>query len=942
VIDRERWHEVDRLLGQVLELPPEARAELLDRTCEAGSEVRREVERLLAADAANRTFLEEPIGEVLGFSVQGRDRDKGLGLGPYKLLERLHSGGMGTVYRAVRDDQQFEQQVAIKILRLGLETTEALHRFRAERQILARLKHPNIARLYDGGSTADGRPFLVMELIEGHPIDEFCDRVRLTLEGRLTLFRKVCDAVHYAHQNLLVHRDLKPDNILVTADGEPKLLDFGIAKQLEPPGERGAPGLTRTGVRPMTPIYASPEQVRGEAITTASDVYALGVLLYQLLAGRSPYRTTTGLPHEVERAVCEQEPERLSAGVVRPEPAVEAWEGAAPAEEIAAARRLRVEALRRRLSGDLENIVAMALRKEPSRRYASVAALSQDLEQYLQNQPVAARPDSALYRTKKFLRRHRMGAGVAAGVCLVVLGLLIGLAEQGRRLARERDKARNALSFLVDVFKNADPYKTGGAHLSARDILDRGAEQVRQGLGRQPEVQAALMDAIGQVDVGLGGVREAEPLLTGALALRQRTLGPRAPETLDTLEHLARLRYDQSDFAAAERLLRRALAEKRRRLASDDPALASTLTRLGEVLVTKGVDRAKEAEGLYAEALAIYRKSEGPDGPTVAKTRIYQARLEDARGDYGRAESLFREGLEIEKRRLGAADPTYLSDLASFSDVLHDAGKDREAEASLRQVIGLQERALGKDHPDLAVALNSLALLLHMRGAYVEAESLYRRVLALLRAHYGDSTVMVSSVLNNLASTVQAQVRTREAIALHEECLAVRRKILGEDSQEVAQSTLLLAAAHRDLKEYAQAEALAKRALEILRKRLGPSHPLVGYPLRDLGRTYLAAGKPAEAEPYLRECLEIRRKTLAPGSPEISKAEVTLGVCLTHLRRFSEAEALLQHAYAQLARTLPPTDMRVCEAKGTLANLYGSWGRPEPRLQTALHAPKEP
>jgi serine/threonine-protein kinase len=929
VIAGGRWQEVDRLFGELLELEPAARAAALEAACATGSidaELRLEVERLLAADARDRTFLEAPIGEVLGFHFEDRDRDKGLCLGPYKLLERLHSGGMGTVYRALRADEHFEQPVAIKILRSGPEDTEAMLRFRAERQILARLKHSNIARLYDGGSTPDGRPFLVMELVEGLPIDEFCDRNRSTLDERLALFRKVCAAVHYAHQNLLVHRDLKPDNILVAADGEPKLLDFGIAKQLGPTDERGTPGPTRTGLRLMTPSYASPEQVRGEAITTASDVYALGVLLYRLLSGRTPYRTAEGLQHEVERAICEAEPERPSQAVTRPPSGGET----AVAAGIAAARGLRLEALRRRLAGDLDNVVLMALRKEPARRYASVEQLASDLEHSRQNLPVLARPDSRLYVARKFLRRHRVGVAVAAGFCLVVLALLVGLVLQGRRLARERDKARSALSFLVDLFKGADPYKTGGEHLSAKEILSRGAERVRRDLGHQPEVQASLMDAIGQVDLGLGRVREAEPLLVQALALRRKALGAGSPETLDSLDHVALLKVEQSDLAAAERLLRRSLAEKRRRLRRDDPSLAATLTVLGQLLASQGPVRATQSEALYREALAIQRQAEGAGGPVVGKILVDQGRLEDVLGRYESAERLYRAGLEIERRSLGAGDPTYLYDLANLSEILHDAGKDREAEAVLRGVIGQQEKALGRDHPDLSFTLNNLALLLHTQGRYAEAEPIYRRALDLQRSLYGAATLRVAAILNNLAATVQAQGRTREAIPLHQECLAIRRRLLGEESQEVAQSILLLAQAHSDVGEYDQAVVLGRRSLAILRRVLGPSHPLVGYPLREIGRALLWARRPAEAEPYLRECLEIRRKTLAPSSPEIGKAEVTYGACLTNLQRYPEAETVLRQGYARLSSTLPPTDPRVEEARVWLAQLDREWRRPAP------------
>jgi eukaryotic-like serine/threonine-protein kinase len=349
-MDNERWHAVDRLFAEALDRPPAERPAFLEGACAGDTSLRRQVEILLAADEQQGSgFLAGSPGELLRLSLD--DQEDGGSLGPYRLLRKIGSGGMGTVYLARREDEHYERDVAVKVLRSGLASTDAFHRFVTERQILARLEHPNIARLYDGGSTEDGRPYLVMELVEGLPVDEYCDRRRLTVDQRLALFQKICAAVQYAHQNLLVHRDLKPANILVTPEGEPKLLDFGIAKRLAPEAD-GTLQRTQLGLRLLTPRYASPEQVRGEAITTASDVYSLGVILYELLAGRSPYQAAAELPYEIERVICEQETERPSQALFRP--------GRPEAEEIAAARKMRPAALAGRLRGDLDNIVLTA------------------------------------------------------------------------------------------------------------------------------------------------------------------------------------------------------------------------------------------------------------------------------------------------------------------------------------------------------------------------------------------------------------------------------------------------------------------------------------------------------------------------------------------------------------------------------------------------------
>ena len=716
MIQPDRWRQIDSLFAAALERPAGERDAFLAAACQGDAELLREVEELLAADQESATFLERPAGELLGFvpELEGR-------LGPYRLLRRLGDGGMGTVYLARREDEHYERDVAIKVIRSGVQSPEALHRFFAERQILARLEHPNIARLYDGGSTEDGRPYLVMELVEGVPVDEYCDAHQLSIDQRLDLFRRICSAVQYAHQNLLVHRDLKPANILVTAAGEPKLLDFGIAKRLEP-GASTVPNMTQTGLRMMTPVYASPEQVRGEAIATTSDVYALGVLLYELLAGRSPYRVVNGLPHEIERAICEQEPERPSVALFR------AVAGAPSPEEIARSRGTRPHGLQRRLRGDLDNIVLMALRKEPLRRYGSAAQLARDLESHLQSLPVMARPDTLPYRARKFVRRHRAGVAAAAVVVLLVAGFIGSLIVQGRRIAQERDKARYSLTFLLDTFKDADPYHTKGERLTADEIMTRGSERISRDLSGQPDVQAALMDAIGEVERGLGRYDRAEPLLERALALRSATFGPSSPEAADSLEHLGRLKQDRSAYAEAEELLRRALEIKRNRLGDRRLETAKTLNQLGELLVAKG--RPTEAEKLHREALSIAMRVEGAVGPTVAESLLSLAKAKKALGNYAAAERIARQALVVEHRILGPQDPALYRFQTNIGEVLIDAGKFKEAEGLLRASLRAQRRILGPEHPDLAMTLTHLATALCRPGRRAESEAVHREALA--------------------------------------------------------------------------------------------------------------------------------------------------------------------------------------------------------------------
>jgi serine/threonine-protein kinase len=916
--DPARYRRIDQLFAAALERPPAERTAFLNAACAGDAALRSEVERLLAADADVADFLEQPAG---------LERDPGdrlwqpeillpFRLGPYLLLQEIGGGGMGTVYRARRDDEHYASDVAVKILRSGLRDPEAVHRFFAERQILARLEHPGIARLYDGGSTADGRPFLVMELVDGLPVDEYCDRRELSLDARLDLFRRVCAAVQHAHQNLLVHRDLKPANILVTtAGGEPKLLDFGIAKQLAPDGSgRAGSDLTRTGLRLMTPSHASPEQVRGEPVTTATDVYALGVVLYKLLAGRDPYGVAGGLPHEIERAICELEPERPSQALLRRGP------GEPAPEAIARARGTRLAVLRRRLRGDLDTIVLTALRKEPARRYASAAELSADIANHGRHLPVAARPDTLLYRTRKLLRRRRGAVAAAALALLVASAFVLSLAAQGRRLAQERDKARHSLSFLVDTFRTADPYQARGEQLTAGEILEAGVSRISRELAGEPDVEAALLDAIGQVRLGLGRADKAAPLLARAVELRRRSPATAPLDLAASQEHLASALYQRSELASAEALQREAVA-LRRRAGSPPAELAAALNQLGITIATRDPARLREVAALHREALGLARRAEGADGPTVAATILLQGRLAADQGDAAEAERLYRQGLALQRKSHDAADPEVLHERSAFANILLDAGKPREAEALLVESLETQRRILGKDHPNLLYTLNTLGRTRHLLGDYAGAETAYREALALPRISSSDADLFRALLQTNLATTLQAEDRIGESVPLLTAALELRRRSLGDRHPLVGQILLHLARAERLSGHRTAGLDLARQALAIVEQSEGAEHPHVAFPLREIGNNLMEQGDAAAAEPYLRRALDVRRKALPARHPDVAQAQLSLAPCLVALGRKAEAEALMTQARGVLAGELGAGDPRVKEIDAQLAAL---------------------
>ncbi|HEY2736840.1 MAG TPA: serine/threonine-protein kinase [Thermoanaerobaculia bacterium] len=876
--DRDRFRLIDTLFGRALEKPPAEREAFLAAACAGDADLRREVERLLAADGQAGTFFDHPpalpaLPEDTAFHLPAR-------LGAYQLLREIGRGGMGTVYLARRDDEQYEQEVAIKVLRWGIAGAETVHRFHTERQILARLVHPGIARLYDGGRTGDGRPFLVMELVSGLPLDEHCDRNALGIDERLEIFLRVCAAVQHAHQSLLVHRDLKPSNILVTAAGEPKLLDFGIAKQLTPEG--GGADLTRTGSRLMTPSYASPEQVRGEPITTTSDVYSLGVVLFELLAGCSPYRAGSGLPHEIERAICDQEPERPSQALFRD--SRDGRDGASRAEAIARARGTGSAALRRRLRGDLDTIVLTALRKDPAQRYGTAAELAADIDRHLRHLPVAAQPDSLLYRARKLLRRRRSAVAAAAVLALATAAFLLGLAEQQRRIVRERDKAQAALGFLVDLFGAANPYHEHGEPPTAAEILRRGAARVSHDLEGRPDVQVAVMDAIGQAQLGLGRADEAEPVLERAVALRRKAGAGEPLELAESLEHLAAARYEQSDFTTAERLLREAIA-LRRRAGSPPLGLAAALNQLGMTIALRRPS--PEVAALHREAMELARRAEGPNGPTVADSLLLLGRLAHDQGHYAEAERLYREGLAIERKALAPGDPRALRDRAELAAILLDAGKPKETEALLLKLMELQRQVLGPGHPDLLTALNNLGMARQAQGNTAGAEAAYREALLLPRRSTSNTDLLHAALLGNLATVLQMQGRFAESRPLLAEALALRRRALGDRHPLVAQILIKMARAERAGGNPDGALDLAHQALTIVETAEGPGHPHTAFPLLEIAADLMARGDAADiagAEPILRRVLDLRRRALPAGHPDIAKAEAALAECRAAMR----------------------------------------------------------
>jgi serine/threonine-protein kinase len=815
-----RARRAQELLAEALHLAPAERPEFLQGVCGGDVSLRALVDDLLRFDAAEKPGL-EPLPAALLDEAGAGPAAVVSGERSYRLLSELGRGGFGTVFLAERADGQYRQRVAIKRLNLGaFASPTALVRLRQERQILARLAHPHIARLLDGGEMPDGAPFLVLEHIDGMPIDDYCDLQQLAVAERLRLFLAVCDAVEFAHRNLVVHRDLKPSNVLVDRSGQVKLLDFGIAKLLDPDE---APSMleTRRGEAPLTPRYASPEQVRGEAVTTATDVYSLGVLLYELLTGRSPYDEASGSAFALARAVCETDPPRPST---------------VPPPGEAARRRRRRRRSGPRVDADLDAVVLKAMRKEPAERYRSAGALAEDVERFLAGLPVLARKGSASYRFGKLVRRHKLAFAGAAALVLVVVGFSLSLAlqlaetERQRAVAeRQRDAAEKVGRFLAETFRLADPLAREGKELSAKQLLDRGAARIEAELGDQPEIKARLLLTMGRAYNDLGWFTDAERLLTAALALSQKSAPPNSDEIAEAALELGRLRMSQARFAEARVLMVRALAIREGVLPDDDPRLAEAINGLANVSFRFG--RYAEAAPLYERAVAVARRSGDP-------------------GQLGRQ----LHNLAFDNQQLGR----------------YERAAELHAES-----IDVLERAYGPDYPVLGWPLNNLGLVRMQQGRLEEAEALFTRTLRVAEKGFGKEHFHVAVPLSNLGALRARQGRAEEARTFFRRALALREGPLGPEHPETTQTLHDWAELERSQGDLAAAIPLYRRALAGREKSLGSGHPDVAASLHGLGLALLAQGD-ASGLPLLERALAIRRAALPSDHPDRRASEAAV------------------------------------------------------------------
>ncbi|MGO8788308.1 MAG: tetratricopeptide repeat protein [Terriglobia bacterium] len=847
-MDSARWQMVQSLFHEAAELPQREQRGFLEARCGEDVALVSEVLDLLQEDASGGSLLDRDVAQVAEQILHGPSSASPpfKEFGPYRIIKVLGEGGMGMVYLAERED--LGSKVAIKILRDAWLSPARRQRFAVEQRTLAQLNHPCIARLYDANTSPDGTPFFVMEYVEGLPLTEFCRSRSSSVTDRLRLFRAVCEAVQYAHQQAVIHRDLKPSNILVKNDGSVRLLDFGIAKRLESLGQ--SIDQTITGLRPMTPAYAAPEQIRGEQVGIQTDVYSLGVVLYELLAGRLPFDLSNRTPAQAEKVLNEREAERPSIVARR---IVAAGEGSV--REILTSNAAWA---------DLDVLCLTAMHKDIRQRYQSVEALLRDIDHYLNGEPLEARPDTLGYRLRKFATRNRRSLTAAAAALVVVAALVTFF---GVRLARahvaalaEAARTQRIQKFMTNLFQGGDAEAGPADNLRVVTLLDRGAQEA-QSLNAEPDVQAELYQTLGNLYQNLGKFDQADKMLNSALTLRKSHFGPEHPQVAESLVALGLLRDEQGQLPEAERMVREGLAMTKRLLPPDHPSVAKATTALGKVLADHGSYDA--AIRTLDEAVRL-QSTKGAPTLELASTLYELAGAHFYAGHYAVSQSLNERLLAIYRQTYGERHPLVADILINLGAVQHDLGHYQEAEKFESQALDIVQGWYGKDSPETATDLTILGRTLVFGKRYDEAVNLLQQSLAIKERTFGKVHPSVASSLNDLGN----------------------------------------AASNQD--KYNLAEQYFRREADIYRAVYGEHHYLLGTALSNLASVYMGRHEWTRAEEIFRQVIPLYTETLSANDINTGIARIKLGRTLLRQDRYAEAAAETRAGYNILAPQMDP------------------------------------
>lgn len=866
------WEQLHIHYEKIADLPPADRKTYMDTEID-NPQLKEELISLLDNEESSAQFFDTLSDHLIDPALDElKDLPPASGnVYNYKLLKKLGRGGMGTVYLAERSDDSYKNKVAVKILRRGMDTDDILSRFQSERQILAQLNHPNITHLLDGGVTTDGRPYFVMEYVEGTSITQFCDNNRLTVKDRIDLFSQVCEALAYAHQNLVIHRDLKPENILVTDQGIVKLLDFGIAKLIS---DEGISHFTKynQGQRLMTPDFASPEQVKGGHINTSSDIYQLGLILYNLLSGANPQPVNASSLYETEQVILHHVPPKPSTSLHE--------QDASKLPGICNNRRASKQKLRSILSGDLDTIVMKAIHKEPERRFSSVIELKEDLERFKKGLPIKTQGDRIGYKTAKFIQRNRYSVALTSVFLLLMLLFAvfynITITEQKNQAQNEAVKSAQITSFLIEMFEANDPTQSQGRDITAWDLLEQGEERIEM-LEGQPEVQSQMYEVTGQIYRKMGYYEKSHELLEKSRSVLLRLFDETHPEVISVYDQLGLLYSDMGRFAEADSLLRKAMEMKQATAPQNELDIAESYYNLGFVL----------------------RRT----------------------GDYDAAEEMYRTSYDIRRRYLGRNDNNTLSSLSSLGVTLLNKADYEATEEIFREVLLHRRTNFPHAHPDLAMSLNNLGAVLLNIGQFEEAEQLFRESLAMRREIFGDSHPTVALTTNNLGISLSSQKKVAEASGYLARALEMRTEILGEDNVSTAISLFCIGELELHSGNPQASLEVYEKAHVIFEKHLSEDHSFTARTKIGIGNALHRLGEPERAKEYMEQGYHKALEIHDEDALEIALAKRDYALYLIDTGNYPKGYGLLNRSLEIFQLIEPQRSVRQDEIERLLADI---------------------